>query len=237
MSAGRFHLAQRRKTQEPPRSQPLAFNPAPLALPPNGQQTPEDFLPPGIHETLALLASLKIPFRLLTHAPVSTIDDCLALPEIDGTGTIVPRNALLGPAQAMRSKTFAADPHAYLAAHPDLRFTLMLLMPKKPMRTADVSRALGTSRLSFAPQALLPALLGLSAGAVSPLGMPNDRDGRVTLAIDDELRRAPVWAMHPCDNTATVLIAQADFLNRFLPAIGRTPTWITTSPDEPEKEA
>lgn len=187
--------------------------------------------------TLAFLDGLSVPYRLLAHAPVWTIDDCLRLADIDWSETTVPRNALLGPASAMRSAAFAAGHPAYLAAHPQMRFTLMLLMPHTPLRTAAVSRALGTSRLSFAPEDILPELLGLTAGAVSPLGLLFDGEKRVTLAIDAGLRGAPVWAMHPCDNTATVLIAQDAFLGRVLPALGREPVWIDPIPDPMDKEA
>lgn len=192
---------------------------------------------------LKRLDQLGIPYRLIEHPPVHTIEDCGRVEGIDPRTTEFVRNAFLAPASTMRQRLFSS--HAgedggdvtalrrqYLQAHPDLRFTLMLLRHDIPFRTAIVSRALGISRLSFAPDDLLPLLLGLSAGAVSPLGLPFDRDGRVTLLIDTGLADYAFLAFHPCDNTASAILSTDDFLSRYLPGIGVTPVWVDPLADE-----
>ena len=40
------------------------------------------------------------------------------------------------------------------------------------------------------------------------------------LIVDAALRRMPVLAFHPCDNTRTLAMAAGDFFDRFLPAVG-----------------
>lgn len=185
---------------------------------------------------LEALEDLHIPFALIEHQPMHTIDDCLAIEGIDWTTTTIPRNALLAPASAMRSAAFSsklegaaereAAQVAYLAEHPELRFTLMLLRPDIPFRTAVISKALGISRLSFATQEVLPSLLGLEAGAVSPLGLLFDTAGRVDIVLDEGLAPHEFWAVHPCDNTATVILRQSDLLTAFLPSTGHIPIWV-----------
>lgn len=189
---------------------------------------------------LAHLDGLGIAYTLLEHAPAHTIDDCLLIEGIDFSNTEIPRNAFLAPATAMRSPAFSstAEPalrRAYLAERPGLRFTLMLLRHDVPFKTAVVSRALGVSRLSFAPQDVLPELLGLEAGAVSPFGLIFDSEKRVDLILDTGLEAYERLAMHPCDNTATVVLRREDFLNTFLPSIGRTARWVNPVAEDAER--
>lgn len=162
---------------------------------------------------LQTLASLDIPYRLVEHDPVHTIADCLAVPGIDWQTTDIARNAFL----CNRQQT---------------AFYLMLLRHDVPFRTAVVSKALGVSRLSFAPDALLPELLGLEAGAVSPLGLLFDPAGRVSLVLDEGLAAYEYLAMHPCDNTATVILRREDFMDVFLPHTKHEPHWVKAKEEE-----
>ena len=75
----------------------------------------------------------------------------------------------------------------------------------------------------FAPDELLPEMLGLRAGAVSPLGLVHDPEKKVTLVIDRALRGYEYLGFHPCENTATVVLRGEDFFNGFLPKLGRVP--------------
>ena len=102
-------------------------------------------------------------------------------------------------------------------------FFLYVTLPDKVFRTADTSRALGVSRLSFAPEECLPALLETQSGSLSPLGLWFEREGRITLVFDREVRREGKIAFHPCDNRQTIALSTADFFGRFLPAVGHAP--------------
>ncbi len=146
------------------------------------------------------------------HPAVWTMEDCLAIPGIDWTAVEMPKNLFL----CNRQQT---------------AFFLMLTPHDAPFRTAAASRALGVSRLSFAPDALLPSLLGLEAGAVSPLGLHHDSGRRVQLVVDDRLLPYARLAFHPCDNRATVVLDAADFFNVFLPYTGHLPVWVDVKGD------
>jgi len=153
-------------------------------------------------QVLRFLQEQGIAYRLFEHEPKWTIDDCLSTPGLDAGRTTVPRNAFL----CNRQQT---------------AFFLMLLSPLQPFRTAVVSKLLGVSRLSFAPEEALSRLLGVSAGAVSPLGLLFDGEKQVRLAMDSALLAHESLWFHPCVNTQSVEIATKDFIGRFLPALGR----------------
>ena len=80
--------------------------------------------------------------------------------------------------------------------------------------------ALGAKKFSFASAELLESVLGVRQGAVSPLALVNDLEGKVKLALDAALLDAPRLAFHPLVNTATTALDTKDFL-RFLNALGR----------------
>ena len=153
-------------------------------------------------EVLLALDGLGIPYKLFYHEPKWTIEDCFSTPGLDPISATVPKNVFL----CNRQQT---------------AFYLLLLSPRRAFMTAVVSKLLGMSRLSFAPETLLPPLLGLDRGAVSPLGLLFDKEKRGSLVMDDSLLRYERLWFHPCVNTQSVEISTQDFLHRFLPGIGR----------------
>ena len=96
----------------------------------------------------------------------------------------------------------------------------MLLKPLTVFRTAVVSKALGVSRLSFAPEESLMELLHLTSGSVSPLGMLFDPDHKITLCYESGVTDTQRIAFHPCDNSATVVFDQHVFWEQVIPALG-----------------
>ncbi len=163
-------------------------------------------------EVLRALDGLGIPYKLFHHEPKWTIGDCLGTPGLDAAIATVPKNVFLCNRQATD-------------------FYLLLLSPRRAYVTAVVSKLLGVSRLSFSPETLLPELLGLDSGAVSPLGLLFDTEKQVSLVMDDSLLRYERLWFHPCVNTQSVEISTQDFLLRFLPGIGRD-CRIISIPDE-----
>ena len=151
-------------------------------------------------DVLSFLQSHAIPYELHGHAPVSSMEDCLALPFVT-QDVMFCKNILL----CNRQKT---------------DFYLYLTHPVKPFRTADVSKKLQVSRLSFASGESLPELLHLESGSLSPFGLLWDKARRVTLVIDHDIRSRPLLAFHPCDHTATLVLTQEAFFEKALPALG-----------------
>ena len=154
-------------------------------------------------EILTFLNELNIPYEYHEHPRAHTIDDCLAMPFITEDVTIC-KNILL----CNRQKT---------------QFYLMLLKPLTPFRTAVVSKALGVSRLSFAPDEALEEKLQLTSGSVSSLGLMFDPEHEITLCYEKGVRDTERIAFHPCDNSATVIFTQEVFWDQVIPALGVKP--------------
>lgn len=155
---------------------------------------------------LDALDGLGIAYRAAEHAPAYTMADCAALDARLGALTV--KNIFL---------TTKNRKHCWLClCRPDVRF-----------HTADISRQVGSSRLSFAPEEMLFARLRCHGGSASPLGLifPEARD--VRLIVDSALRGVPVLAFHPCDNTRTVAMRGRDFFGVFLPAVGAEMVEVT----------
>ena len=56
-------------------------------------------------------------------------------------------------------------------------------------------------------------LLGLTAGSVTPLGVLNDTERKVTVFLDRDFFESPgLIGVHPNDNTATVWLKAEDFV-------------------------
>ena len=105
------------------------------------------------------------------------------------------------------------------------RFYLVMMEANKPYRTSDVSKKLGSSRLSFGSPAQLHDIMGLEPGSVSVLGLVNDCakkaavEGRLSAAIDRTLIERENICVHPNVNTRTLVIKTADIL-RFIERSG-----------------
>ena len=72
-------------------------------------------------------------------------------------------------------------------------------------------QAFGTRKLSFASADDLMAIMGLIPGAVTPLGLLNDAERKVTLYLDEAFMGG-LMGVHPNDNTATVWLRAEDLV-------------------------
>ena len=72
-------------------------------------------------------------------------------------------------------------------------------------------QAFGTRRLTFASADDLMAIMGLAPGSVTPLGLLNDGDRRVTFCFDKSFMGG-FAGVHPNDNTATVWLRAEDLV-------------------------
>lgn len=163
-------------------------------------------IPAVERDVLAGLDALGIPYRVVHHAPVYTIADC------EDVGAVGPKNLFLMPRHR--------EEYYLVTVHPDAR-----------MNTGSVSKQLGSSRLSFAPEEKLTELTRAHNGSVTPLGLMFDAEKRVRFAIDEKLRSCDELAFHPCVNTATVIVKTADFFEKFLPATGHGAAFVTLEED------
>ncbi len=74
-----------------------------------------------------------------------------------------------------------------------------------------LSSLIGSSALSLASEERLVNLLRLTPGSVSPFGLINDEEKKVTVIIDSTLRESSYLSFHPNINTVTIEISFIDF--------------------------
>ena len=164
-------------------------------------------------DVLAALGALGIPYELLEHAPVHTMEDCRAAEE--ALGGVMPKNLFL-------------TPRNHASHH------LLIARVEAPFRTSRISRQLGVSRLSFATAEELMEMLRTLPGAISPMGLLFDGEKKVHLAIDRALRGEERLLFHPCVNTATLAVSGADFFGRLLPALGHEAVYVDMEGEDAE---
>ena len=157
-------------------------------------------------EVLAHLRAIGVDFSFHTHLPACTMEECLGLPFAEDDVTFC-KNILLCNRQ-------------------ETAFYLYVTLPDRAFRTSEVSRALHSSRLSFAREEYLETLLHLHTGSLTPLGLWFDEERRVQLALDGGILKRARIAFHPCRNDATVIFRTEDFIGKVVPSLGREPVII-----------
>ena len=149
--------------------------------------------------TYDYLDKLGILYDRVDHAPALTMEDCVAIDE--ALGAPMCKNLFL----CNRQQT---------------DFYLLLMPGDKPFRTKELSAQIGTARLSFANEEKMLEYLDIYPGSVSPLGLMNDKNNMVNLLIDSDVLKMEKISVHPCVNTATVVIDVKDLIEVILPEIG-----------------
>lgn len=158
--------------------------------------------------TYDLLDGLGIEYVRVDHAPAMTMADCEA---IDGElGTRMCKNLFLCNRQATD-------------------FYLLLIPGDKPFKTKELSAQIGTARLSFASGEKMLELLDINPGAVSVMGLMNDKEKRVDLLVDRELLSCEYLGCHPCVNTSSIRVKTSDIFDIFLKHVGHTPRIVELS--------
>ena len=89
---------------------------------------------------------------------------------------------------------------------------MAILKHSKRMDLKNFESRINEDKLSFASEERLQRYLGLSAGAVSPFGLINDREKHVRIILDKELEGEELINFHPNVNTATITLAVKDFM-------------------------
>ncbi len=150
------------------------------------------------------LKNAGIDFVRLTHPEASTMELCRGI------------GAEYGAEHC--KNLFLANKHG-------TRFFLLLMEADKPYKTSEVSRRLGSTRLSFGTPEQLLNVLGLTGGKVSVMGMVNKcaleayREGKLSVAIDRDLFKKERICVHPNTGTASLVIRTSD-IERFLGFLG-----------------
>ena len=169
-----------------------------------------------IQEVLDFLDLHSISYKLHTHPPLPTIEMALEYwKDIDSTHC---KNLFFRNHKGNRHYLVVFECHKELAIH-------------------SLEQMLRQGKLSFASAERMERCLGLLPGSVSPLGLIHDpyteeltkehfpNGHRVKLFLDSYLKTAERVSFHPCDNTGSLVLSNADFM-RFLEIWGGEYEWI-----------
>ncbi len=88
----------------------------------------------------------------------------------------------------------------------------------KPFKTKEISAQIGSARLSFAPEEYMEEYLDIQPGAVSIMGLMNDKDNHVRLLVDEDVLKGEYVGCHPCVNTSSLKIRTKDVFEIYLKA-------------------
>lgn len=145
-----------------------------------------------------LLKDLGIPYKRMDHQEMATIEACRGVDEL--LGIQMCKNLFLCNSQ----KTV---------------FYLLLMPGDKKFKTKELSKQIGSARLSFGSAEHMEELLNIKPGSVSVMGLMNDKDNRVNLLIDEDVLKEEFLGCHPCVNTASLRVKTQDVIEKFLPYV------------------
>lgn len=105
-------------------------------------------------------------------------------------------------------------------------FYLLMMPGDKPFKTKELSSQINSARLSFAsPEAMLE-YLDIKPGAVSIMGLMNDKDNHVKLLVDEDVLKDEYVGCHPCVNTSSLKLKTEDVFGKYLKAVNHTATTV-----------
>ncbi|MGN0401902.1 MAG: prolyl-tRNA synthetase associated domain-containing protein [Acetatifactor sp.] len=146
-----------------------------------------------------LLDQLKIPYERVDHEPADTMEACK---EID---------KILAPAVICKN--------LFLCNSQQTKFYLLMIREDKKFKTKDISKQINSARLSFAPSEKMQEYLDIIPGAVSVMGLMNDKESQVQLLVDEEVLNSEYFGCHPCVNTTSLRVRTRDVFETFLQAV------------------
>ena len=145
------------------------------------------------------LDQLGIDYMRTDHDPANNMEACNRIDAV--LGVLICKNLFL----CNRQKT---------------RFYLLMMPGDKKFKTKELSAQIQSARLSFASADDMLHYLDIEPGAVSIMGLMNDRGKRVQLVMDKSVYESEEIGCHPCISTSSLRMKTADVLEKFLPAVG-----------------
>ena len=97
-------------------------------------------------------------------------------------------------------------------------FYLVVLPANKRFDSKLFAAMMRTARVSFASAEDMEALIGLTPGEASVMGILNDTEGKIQVVIDKAVADAEWFACNPGANTTHIRFKTKQLLNTFLPA-------------------
>lgn len=149
-----------------------------------------------------LLDSLGMEYERTDHEEANTMEACNEIDKV--LDVIICKNL-------------------FLCNRQETQFYLLMMPGEKPFKTKDISKQIGSARLSFGKAEFMEEYLNIKPGAVSIMGLMNDTEKHVQLLIDKPVLESEYIGCHPCVSTSSLKIKTKDVLEKFLPAVDHEP--------------
>ena len=153
-----------------------------------------------------LLDQLGVSYQRIDHEPAMTMEACAEIDRV--LDAVICKNLLLCNRQCTS-------------------FYLLMIPGDKVFKTSELSKQIGSSRLSFASPEYMEQFLDITPGSVSVLGLMNDHENHVQLLIDEDVLKGEYFGCHPCINTSSLRIRIQDLMEKIIPAMGHTPRMVS----------
>ncbi len=140
-----------------------------------------------------------IPFSKIEHSAVSSIEECRLI-EADIGGEIC-KNLLLRNT-------------------PGTVYFLLSMKGDKTFVTKEVSKKLGSSRLSFVSADEMLLLTDTAPGSLGIMSLLFDKEKKISFAADKDLLDNEFFCCHAGINTCTLKMETADVFKKLLPLLG-----------------
>ena len=155
--------------------------------------------------TYDFLDDLGIEYQRTDHEPADNMEACFEIDKI--LGVLICKNLFL----CNRQKT---------------KYYLLMMPGDKKFKTKELSSQINSARLSFAGADDMLKFLDIEPGAVSIMGLMNDKDHEVSLLIDEDVLHGEFLGCHPCVCTSSIKLKTKDVIEKFLPAVGHDYTTV-----------
>ena len=151
--------------------------------------------------TYDLLDKLHVSYQRIDHEAAETMEICAEIDKV--LEATICKNLFLCNRQ---------KPNFYL-----------LMMPgDKTFKTKELSKQIGSARLSFASPEDMERYLDISPGSVSIMGLMYVTENVVQLLVDEDVLKGEYVGCHPCINTSSIRIKTEDLFGRVLEAMHHT---------------
>lgn len=145
------------------------------------------------------LEKLGVSFDKYEHEAVSSIEECRKIENI--TGSEICKNLLLRNT-------------------PGTVYYLLSMKGDKAFVTKNVSKKLGSSRLSFVSAEEMERLVDTTPGSLGIMSLLFDKEKTVKFAADKDLLCDEFFCCHAGINTCTLKIRTEDVFEKILPSFG-----------------
>ena len=152
-----------------------------------------------------LLDSLGIEYFRTDHEHADTMEECNRIDAV--LDVVICKNLFL----CNRQKT---------------DFYLLMMPGDKPFKTKELSSQINSARLSFASPDAMIEYLDIKPGAVSVMGLMNDKENHVKLLVDEDVLKDEYVGCHPCVNTSSLKLKTEDVFGKYLRAVNHTATTV-----------